>query len=240
MCVHWLGKKVWPQSCSWLFLPGLPPPPFPSSHWNSGTVREAKWRLFPIMEDGGHREAMCPEPLDSAQHQTSVTAQGCHFSIPVSNARCVLPSQNIKALGAPCPQHQTSTSFPLGTEAVMLCPCISGLRKSSLSLSRAGTSPWAWWLNNCKGHVSPSLHYPRRHMKKYVSSFVHGTVASCCPAHIYPVWAQAGIPTPWNKLSRLITITFPHLQLNQELVYTIKVKSFSRVRLFATPWTVAH
>ena len=151
---------------------------------------------------------------------------------------------------APISEHQStwssfsstsaSTSFPLGTEAVMLCPCVSGLRVSSLSLSRAGTSPWGWWLNNCKGHVSPSLPHPRRHMKKYFPSFVHGTVASCCPTQMYTVWAQAGIHPPQNKLSRLITITFPNLQLNQELVYRIKVKSFSCVRLFATPWTVAY
>ena len=55
---------------------------------------------------GGHREALCPEPLDSAQHRTPKSVPKAAASPDtVRTAGCVLPPQNIKALGAPCPQR---------------------------------------------------------------------------------------------------------------------------------------
>ena len=43
--------------------------------------------------------------------------------------------------------------------------------------------------------------------------------------------------SPAKTASLLFESPFPHLQSNHQKV---KVKSLSRVRLFATPWTIAH
>ena len=71
---------------------------------------------------------------------TKVSAQGCRFSRHCSHCRVCAPTSEQQSTWS----SLSLPSFPLGTEAVMLCPCISGLRVNSLSFSRAGTSPWGW------------------------------------------------------------------------------------------------